>query len=173
MASTKDAPVTDAGEQQSAEVATITDKKLLEQFAEMAVAIPSDVGGGTEDILRKLFAATTWDQLNEPWEATKVDDILGKPMRLKSVVRRPSSFAGGLGIMLVVKLEDARTGKEHVKATGSVSVVGQLAWLYYSRATAVLVEWCRADRPSTGGYYPQHLKILDAHIPAAADGSQA
>lgn len=157
--------VADAGEAQSAEVATITDKKLLEQFAEMAVAIPSDIGGGTEDILRKLFAASTWDELNEPWESTDIDDILGKPMRLVSAVRRPSSFQSGLGVMLVLTLHDAKTGKEHVKATGSVSVVGQISWLYYHSATAVLIEWCRADRPSQGGFYPQHLKILDAHIP--------
>ena len=173
MASTKDTPLTDAGESQSAEVATITNTKLLAQFAEMAVAIPSDIGGGTEDILEKLFAAATWDELNEPWEATKVDDILGKPMRLVSVVRRPSSFQGGLGIMLVITLEDAKTGKQHVKATGSVSVVGQIAWLYFHNASAVLLEWCKADRPSSGGFYPQHLKILDAHVPDRGNGSQS
>jgi hypothetical protein len=171
MAPRQEQELADAGESQSAEVATITDKKLLEQFAEMAAAIPSDVGGGQEDILRKLFAATTWDELNEPWEATKVDDILGKPMRLVSVVRRPSSFQSGLGIMLVVKLTDAKTGKEHVKATGSVSIVGQLAWLYFMGATAVLIEWCRAERPSTQGFYPQHLKILDAAIPGPGSAS--
>jgi hypothetical protein len=158
-------------EQARKEVATITDKKLLAQFSEMAVMIPSEKGGGTEEILAKILNAKTWGELDEPWETTDVDDIVGKPMRLISVRRRPSTFGGGLGIFLVINLRDQKTGQEYVKTTSSISVVGQIAWLCTQRATGILIEWCKAERPTENGFYPQHLKILDAHIPAKDDAA--
>jgi hypothetical protein len=164
-------PVTDVDAQQSAEVALINDEALLQEFAEMAVMIPADLGGGTEDILRKILSATTWDQLDEPWETSSIDDIIGLTLRVTAVKRRPSTYAGGLGVFLVVTLTDPRSGKEYVKTTGSVSVVGQFARAYALGVTAMTVQWCRAERPSTSGYYPQHLKIIDAHTPDKASAS--
>lgn len=169
----QDKPGTDVqtvDNQASAEVATITDQKLLEQFAEMAVMIPADLGGGTEDILRKILSAKTWDQIDEPWRSTSVDDILGKHLRVTKVTRRPSTYEGGLGMFLTVHLRDARDGKEYVKSTGSVAVVGQFAALYAMGATAITIEWCKAKRPTESGYYPQHIIIHDAAV-ASQNGS--
>jgi hypothetical protein len=155
----------DVDQQQGAEVALIQDAQLLEQFAEMAVMIPGDLGGGTEDILRKILSAQTWDQLDEPWETSSIDDIIGKTLHVTKVVRRPSTFRDGLGVFLVITMQDAKTGKEYVKTTGSVAVVGQIARAYALGITALTVEWCRADRPSASGYYPQHLRVIDAATP--------
>lgn len=170
MARNDTATSTDVDTQQSAEVAVINDTALLEQFAEMAVMIPADLGSGTEDILRKILSARTWDELDEPWETSEIDDILGKTLHVTKVTRRPSTFRGGLGVFLVIHLTDAKTGKEYVKTTGSVSVVGQIARAYAMGVTAMTVEWCRAERPSEGGFYPQHLKVIDAHVPSRGDG---
>lgn len=167
MASTKDAQQTPTvDEQTSKEVALITDRKLLETWAERATAISAELDGGTEDILRKVFSATTWAQIDEPWRTTDVDDIVGKELRLTKVTRRPSTFEGGLGVFLIVHLHDPRTQQDYVKTTGSIAVVGQLAQLYYLGATAITVRWCKAKRPTEGGFYPQHLEIVDAHVPS-------
>lgn len=151
-------------DQSATEVATIIDQKLLEQFAEMAVMIPADLGGGTEDILRKVLSAKTWDQIDEPWRSTDVDDIIGKRLRVTKVTRRPSTFDGGLGMFLIVHLKDVRDNKEYVKSTGSIAVVGQFAALYAMGATAITIEWCKAKRPTEAGYYPQHIVIHDATV---------
>jgi hypothetical protein len=158
----------DVDQQQSAEVALINDAALLAEFAEMAVMIPADLGGGTEDILRKILSAETWDQLDEPWETSEIDDILGKTLHITKVTRRPSTFAGGLGVFLVIHLTDSKTGKEYVKTTGSISVVGQIARAYALGVTAMTVQWLRAERPSASGYYPQHLRVIDAATPDGA-----
>lgn len=171
MATSNTPAPTDVDEQQSQEVALINDAKLLESFAEMAVMIPADLGGGTEDILRKILSAKTWDELDEPWETSEVDDILGKHLHVTKVTRRPSTFRSGLGVFLVVHLLDTKTRKEYVKTTGSVAVVGQLARAYALGVTALTIEWCRADRPTDSGYYPQHLRIIDAAMPDPGDGS--
>lgn len=162
-------PGADVDSQQSAEVALINDEALLAQFAEMAVMIPADLGGGTEDIVRKILSATTWEQLDEPWETSNVDDILGKTLRTTKVTRRPSTFRGGLGVFLVIHMTDIQTGKEYVKTTGSVSVVAQIARAYALGATSLTIQWLRAEKPSDNGYYPQHLKVLDAIIPDRSD----
>lgn len=158
-------------EQEAAEVATIIDPALLQQFAEMAVMIPAEMDGGTEDILRKVLSAKTWSEIDEPWQTTSVDDILGKRLRVTKVTRRPSTFADGLGMFLIIHLRDTRTGKEYVKTTGSIAVVGQFAALYAMGATAVTIEWCKAPRPTEKGYYPQHIRIHDAHVPDRSDAA--
>jgi hypothetical protein len=170
MATRNDTPSQDVDQQQSAEVALVQDAALLAQFAEMAVMIPADLGGGTEDILRKILGAATWDELDEPWETSEIDDILGKTLHVTKVTRRPSTLKGGLGMFLVVHLQDAKTGQEYVKTTGSIAIVGQFARAYALGVKAMTIQWCRAERPSESGYYPQHLKVLDAHIPDKADG---
>lgn len=157
-------------DQAATEVATIIDQKLLEQFAEMAVMIPADLGGGTEDILRKILSAKTWDQIDEPWRSTSVDDILTKRLRVTKVTRRPSTFEGGLGMFLIVHLTDIKGGKEYVKSTGSVAVVGQFAALYAMGAKDIIIEWCKAKRPSESGYFPQHIVIHSATV-AGQNGS--
>jgi len=155
----------DEADQQSAEVALINDRELVEQFAEMAAMIPADSGSGTEDILRQVLAAKTWDQLDAPWETSNIDDILGKTLHVTKVTRRPSTYSGGLGQFLVIHLRDAKTGEEYVKTTGSISVVGQIARAYALGVTALTVQWLRSNQPSANGYYPQHLKVIDAHQP--------
>jgi len=155
-------------QQAGAEVAEL-DPALLARFAEMAVAIPSEAAGGAEDILKSLLSAKTWEDLNKPWETSDVEDIRGKRLRLVSANRRPSRFKGGLRMFLVVKLTDPKDGKEYVKTTSSINVVGTLAWLYFMGATAVTIEWFKAEEPTEAGFYPQHIKIWDCHVPSQGD----
>jgi hypothetical protein len=156
-------------QQASTEVAEL-DPQLLAMFAEMAVAIPAETAGGAEDILKALLSAKSWEDLNKPWETSDVEDIKGKRLRLVSAVRRPSRFKGGLRMFLVVKLLDPKDGKEYVKTTSSINVVGTLAWLYFRGAQAVTLEWFRAEEATESGFFPQHIKVWDCHIPTPGDG---
>lgn len=148
-------------EQQKADVALINNEALLRQFGEMAVLIPREDGNGTENILSQILSATSWEQLDEPWQSTDVDDILGRRLTLLRAVRRPSSFKGGLGQFVVVFMQDKKTGKEVVKATGAIAIVGQIARAYALNCLPLEIEWCRAERATENGYYPQHLAVFD------------
>lgn len=155
----------------STEVALIQDAALLEEFAHMAMAIPTQEGNATEDILRQVLQAKTWEELDAPWSTSALDDVLGKPMRLTGAKRMPSSFAEGLGVFLVLTLVDPRTGEKYVKTTGSLAIVAQVVRAYFLGVTAMTVIWRRAERPSTRGYYPQHLEVVDGHTPETGSGS--
>lgn len=148
-------------EQQKADVAVINNERLLAKFAEMAVLIPREDGNGTENILEQILNAETWEALDEPWQSTDVDDILGRRLTLLRAIRRPSSFKDGLGQFVVCFMRDKKTGKEVVKATGAIAIVAQVARAYALQCFPLEIEWCRADRPTENGYYPQHLAVFD------------
>lgn len=149
----------------STELATI-DPAIVERFAQMATMVPSEDGGGYERILDAILSAESWETLSDPWESTNAEKLRNRRLRIESISRRPSSFAGGLGVFLVVKSVDTRTGEALVWTTSSVSIVAQLVRAYALRAFPLVAEVIIADRPTDRGFYPQHLRILAA-TPAA------
>jgi len=161
MATGKSPARTDVDAQQAADVAVINNEAIIQKFGEMAVLIPKEDGNGAENILLQILNAETWEDLDKPWQSTDVADILGKRLTLVRAIRRPSSFADGLGQFVVCFMQDKRTGKEIVKATGAVAIVGQVATAYALNCLPLEIEWCQAARPTERGYYPQHLKVYD------------
>ena len=149
----------------STELATI-DPATVKRFAQMATMVPSEDGGGYERILDAILSAESWETLSDPWESTNAEKLRGKRLRVESVMRRPSQFAGGLGIFLVVKSVDLKTGEALVWTTSSVAIIAQLVRAYALRAFPLVAEVVIADRPTSQGFYPQHLHILAA-TPAA------
>ena len=150
------------------EVALIQDAALLKDFAHMAMAIPTQEGNATEDILRQVLQAKTWDQLDDPWQTAEIKDVLNKPMRLVAVKKLPSRYAGGLGIFLVLTLVDPKTGEKKVKSTGSLAVVAQVVRAYFLGVTAMTIVWRQAEPNLETGFKPEHLDIIDGHTPEKA-----
>jgi hypothetical protein len=163
-------PAQEEDEQASSEVALITDRRLIEQFAEMASMIPAEDGNANETILRQILTATTWEDTGKPWDVSDLSDVLNKPLKLMRAKRRVSTYSGGLGMFLVLFLVDEKTGEEFVKPTGSISIVGQVARWYALNAMPMRVEWKRAETASENGYFPQHLKPLDSFGPGIEGG---
>lgn len=149
----------------SAEIVPI-DPAIVERFAHMATLVPSEDGGGYERILDAILSAETWETLSDPWESTNAEKLRNRRLRIESIMRRPSTFAGGLGVFLVVKSVDTRTGEALVWTTSSLSIVAQLVRAYCLKAFPLVAEVVIADRPTEAGFYPQHLRILAA-TPAA------
>jgi hypothetical protein len=130
------------------------------QFASMAMAIPDADGSGSERIVLAILAAETWDDLDAPWDKEPKDALIDKEMWIHTLMRRPSSYADGLGIFLVVRAKLVDSGREIVFSTSSISVVAQLAKAYLLDALPVLAVLRKADRPTERGYWPQHLELL-------------
>ena len=162
MAPNADSKALDVAEQESAEVSLISNKALIQQFAEMAIMIPGDDENAVETILQTVLMAQSWDQLDAPWQTSDIEDVLNKELILKHAKRLPSTFTGGLGTFLVLFLEDPKTHQEYVKSSGSISIVGQVACAYARDWMPLKVKWRRAERASNNGFYPQHLQVIDA-----------
>jgi hypothetical protein len=130
------------------------------QFASMAMAIPDADGSGSERIVLAILGAQSWDELDAPWDKEPKDELVGKEMWIHSLMRRPSSFADGLGIFLVVRAKLVDEAREIVFSTSSVSVVAQLAKAYMLGALPICAVLRKSDRPTERGYWPQHLEII-------------
>lgn len=132
----------------------------LRQFALMATAIPESDGSGAERILLSILRADNWDELDDPWDSSRADELVGVEQSIYEITRRPSRFADGLGMFLVIRSKLVGGEKEFVWTSSSVSVVGQLVRAHFLDALPLVAILRRADQPSSRGYYPHHLEII-------------
>ena len=153
---------------ESTEVATVAkDNKApvlsdaVREFAKMAEIIPaSDPEAAIDNIIAQVLAAPNIDSLDEPWRTDDLERLLGLPMEVHELKRMPSDFKDGLGVYLVVKGYVIGDGQEVTFTTGSVAIVAQLVKAYCAGWLPLKCRLVQADRPSSSGYYPQHLEVL-------------
>lgn len=156
--------------QPGTDIAPVVSAQTLQVFAQMAAGIPeADDSEAYESILTQLLAAGSVDQLNAPWDTDAVDKIAGHQIRVDEITRRPSDFAGGLGMYLVCKGVDQGTGERVTLTTGAVSVVAQLVRAYFIGGLPIVARWVVGDPSPRTGRRPQHLEIVAlAGAPASA-----
>lgn len=134
--------------------------ETLKLFATMASGIPESQGDATDGILLSILGAKTWDELDDAWDTTKSEKLVDKEMRIDTLIRRPSEYAGGLGVYLVVQGVDMTTNEPVTFTTGAISVVGQLVGAYFNGWLPLYAILRRATKPTANGYYPQHLEFI-------------
>lgn len=162
------------GQQAPGTAVAVLDEKTVAEFAKMATAIPAEDQGGADRILQEILRAKTFDQLDDPWEASKAEQLAGKVMRLNYATRQASDFRDGLGIFLVLHCTDTKTGEDVVVPTSAVAIVGQVAAMYFNNWLPLYVEFIISARPTKNGYHPQHLKIHgSARTPQQSDDAAA
>jgi hypothetical protein len=143
------------------DIAPVVSSATMALFAQMAVSIPeADDSEAYEAIVLKLLGATDVDGLNAPWDSNSAEDLTGYRLKIESIQRRASDYAGGLGLYLVCKGVNMGTGEPFTLTTGSVSVVAQLARAWHLNGFPVIAELVIADTPTANGYRPQHLNIV-------------
>lgn len=131
----------------------------IAMFAQMAMAVPDAEGSGSENIVLAILGAKSWDDLDDPWKSNKTDTLIGHTLCIKEIMRRPSSFADGLGIFLVVRGKDMDQDEDITFTTGSVSVVAQLVKAFLLNAFPLYCVLRQSERPTERGYYPHHLEM--------------
>lgn len=167
MTAQREAP-TGADDQAPAQGVVIRDETVA-AFAAMAVDIPEAGGDGFDSLLAQIIEATETADLDAPWRADGLTAYLGSRLRIDGLRRMPSEYSGGLPFFLIVEAADLETGQRITLTTGAVSVVAQLvkAW-----SLGAIPGWRviprQADRPSSSGYFPQHLEVMHGRL--AAEG---
>lgn len=133
---------------------------VLEAFLAMVEEIPEATDDAYARIVRQLINSDHPDDLNRPWDANSLRDLIGEPIRVDSLRRMPSDFEAGIGFYLVVQGHNMRTDEDVTATTGSVAIVAQLARLASMRAIPITVIPREAARPSRNGFRPMHLEVL-------------
>jgi hypothetical protein len=152
------------GSSQEIAVAAPMSAELVEQFARMAMLVPSETSDAVESIITAILNAPSWDHLDDPWESSKAEALAGVVFRIEDVTRRPSDYRDGIGIFLVVHSLNVSTGEKFVWTTSATSVVAQLVHAYVAGWLPLHAELVIAARATERGYRPHHLKF---HGPGA------
>lgn len=142
------------------DVVPVVSQATMSLFAQMAIGIPeADDGEAYENIVLQLLNADDIDAFNAPWDTDAAASLAGQQLRIESMSRRQSDFAGGLGLYMVVKGVKLKTGERFVFTTGGIANVATLARIHYTGRLPAVVELVIADTPTANGFRPQHLKI--------------
>jgi hypothetical protein len=158
--------VTTTEKETTAEVVPVVSQATMALFSQMAVGIPeADDGEAYENIVLQLLNADDLDAFNAPWDTDAAASLAGKMIRLESMARRASDYAGGLGLYIVCKGIRMDTGEPFVWTTGGVANVASLARIHFTGKLPAIVELVVADTPTANGYRPQHLKIHSLSVP--------
>ena len=160
----------DNGNQPGTEVAPVISDATLQVFAQMAAGIPeADDTDAYESIVSQLLNAAGVDDLNAPWETDAADRLAGHQLVIQELTRRPSDYAGGLGMYLVAKGVDQANGERFTWTTGSIAIVAQLARAYFVGGVPIVCQVIVGDANPRTGRKPQHLHIvaLGGNKPAA------
>lgn len=157
MTTTSEAPGT--------EVVPVVSQATLALFSQMAVGIPeADDGEAYENIVLQLLNADNLDDFNAPWDTESASKLAGRQLKIESMARRASDYAGGLGIYIVTKGTCLDTGEPFVFTTGGIANVASLARIHFTGKLPAIVELTIADTPTAKGFRPQHLKILSLSV---------
>lgn len=141
--------------------AVVIRPETIQAFAAMATDIPEAGGDGFDALLAQIIGAEDTADLDAPWRSDGLTALLNVPLRIDGLRRMPSEYGGGLPFFLIVQAADLTTGEAVTVTTGAVSVVAQLvkAW-----SLGAIPGWRviprQAERPSSSGYYPQHLEVM-------------
>jgi hypothetical protein len=152
--------VTTTDTQSGTEIVPVVSQATLALFSQMAVGIPeADDGEAYENIVLQLLNADGVDDFNAPWDSEAAASLAGYRLKIESMARRTSDFAGGLGLYIVVKGVKLETGEPFVWTTGGVANVASLARIHFQGQLPAIAELVIADTPTANGFRPQHLKI--------------
>jgi hypothetical protein len=147
-------------------VVPVVSQETMGLFAQMAVGIPeADDGEAYENIVLQLLTAENPDDFNAPWDTAAAEKLAGKRLKIESMARRASDFAGGLGHYIVAKGIVLDTGEKFVFTTGGIANVATMARIHFTGKLPAIVELVIADTPTSKGFRPQHLKIHSLSVP--------
>ncbi len=140
---------------------TVIGSRASEALTAALLTIPETSDDGYERLLLQLAAAEDAADLGAPWRAGGMTQYLDRPLEVRALRRIPSDYDGGLPFFLVVDAGDLLTGELVTFTTGAVSVVAQLA---KASQLGAIPGWRviprQSDRPSSSGFYPQHLEVM-------------
>lgn len=139
--------------------------EVVALYESMIADVPEAGANGYESILVQIAAAESVDALDAPWRADGLKEYLNVPLSIRGLRRMPSEYVGGLPFFLIVDAAVIETGETVTVTTGAVSVVAQLA---KGNQLGLIPGWRviprQADRPSSSGYFPQHLETMHGRL---------
>lgn len=135
----------------------VTRGALELQIAGWIEALPEAGEGDDTAILAQLAAAETFEDINRPWQAVRLEQWIGREIVITGVRRLASDFESGFGWYLACDAIDAETGEANTIIAGANAVVAQLAAVAHLGGFPVRCTPAAARRAKPGRTPAQHL----------------
>lgn len=133
---------------------------VREAFMTMLAEVPDPPDDAVVRIVQQILTAEYVEDLDKPWDAEGMRDLVGRVLRVDAIHKMPSDYVKGLGTYLVCQVTVPETGEQLVVSTGSVSIVAQLVRAYTLGALPLAVVPHESEKPSKNGYRPMHLEVV-------------
>jgi len=139
--------------------------EVVAAYEAMIVSVPDAGGDGFDGILEQIARADGLADLDAPWRSGGLEEYANVPLAILGIRKMPSDFPGGLPWFLVVDAATVDDGERVTFTTGAVGVVAQLVKAYQLGAFPLVVIPRQSARPTSSGYFPQHLEIARRQPP--------
>lgn len=138
----------------------ITDPAELERvvFEGSDVQITDDPIEAQREILRRIFAAETPEELLSISGAVAWQELIGVPINVLEVSLRASTFEEGSKVYAIVRGERLDEGEPVTLSVGGINVLGQLMQAARKGWLPMAFVLARAEKPTASGFYPLWLK---------------
>lgn len=138
---------------------SVSPEFALQRFQDMAMLIPETESDGGASFIMDIMNAQSAADLDANWAEKDSEKMVGVELQFEGVTRSVSDFSDGLGVFLVVKATDTKTGEPVTFTTGSSNVVAQLVKAYTESWFPFQGVIVKSIKASKAGYYPQHIQI--------------
>lgn len=142
--------------------------EVVAAYESMIATVPEAGGDGFDGILAQLADAADVAALDAPWRSGGLEEWTNVPLAILGIRKMPSDYQGGLPWFLVVDAATVESGEKVTFTTGAVGVVAQLVKAHTMGAFPLVVIPRQSARPTSSGYYPQHLEIARRQPPREA-----
>lgn len=136
----------------------VTRGALMLRIMEWLEALPATEDGDDTAIIAQLAGAQTYDDINRPWQAVKLDAWDGREIIINSARRLASDYESGFGWYLALDATDPDTGEQCTVIAGATAVVAQLAAVAHLGGFPIICTPRVAKRAKPGHNPAQHLE---------------
>ena len=138
-------------------------KALLEAYPGLVMAIPLAEGGDGSEMVARVLAAESWEDLNDDEGALpNARAVKGKKLKCHGITRHESTEEGGIGWYLVIESTDVDTGELIRWQTSSMMVMSKLVKLSQLSCYPALVQVSEAESATKAGRKPLDMRVLSA-----------
>lgn len=140
----------------------IPDEKRLQEYMRAMHAEVSDQDPDTvaDDIVARILASETLEEVFAPQAVEHARDLVGQPMTIQRAKVNQSDYEGGPGVYAIVEAVLHDDGRTTTFSCGGRNVLAQLYKAAQMGAIPIDVVLEEAPRPTKNGYRPLWLRLL-------------
>lgn len=153
-----DEPGTDLEPAAAPGAAEAVPNRLAELLTEMKDRADMDPEQISREIVNRILAAATAEEVLATGDVRHAREILGQPILIHAIKLNTSDYSDGAGVYMVVEASDPDFGESFAVSTGSAHCMAQLYRLSELGALPCKAKFTQATKATKAGFFPMRLE---------------